>query len=96
MSDQNFANELPAPFMSIEETTTTTTTTTTSTTTTTTPRPITAMARRTPTLGEGNKITVVEFQATFLGQNSNAKGGFKSEDTGKILRLQHKYSKSLS
>ena len=25
-----------------------------------------------------------------------AKGGFKSEDTGKILRLQHKYSKSLS
>ena len=51
MSDQNFANELPAPFMSIEETTTTTTTTTTSTTTTTTPRPVTAMARRTPTLG---------------------------------------------
>ena len=73
MSDQNFANELPAPFMSIEETTTTTTTTTTSTTTTTTPRPITAMARRTPTLGKGNKITVVEFQATFLGQNSNAR-----------------------
>ena len=24
------------------------------------------------------------------------KGGFKSEDTGKILRLKHKYSKSLS
>ena len=24
------------------------------------------------------------------------KGGFKSEDTGKFLRLQHKYSKSLS
>ena len=24
------------------------------------------------------------------------KGGFISEDTGKILRLQHKYSKSLS
>ena len=23
-------------------------------------------------------------------------GGFKSEDTGKIVRLQHKYSKSLS
>ena len=52
MSDQNFANELPAPFMSIEETSTTTTTTTTSTTTTTTPRPVTAMARRTPTLGK--------------------------------------------
>ena len=69
MSDQTFANELPAPFMSIEETSTTTT----STTTTTTPRPITAMARRTPTLGKGNKITVVEFQATFLGQNSNAR-----------------------
>ena len=51
MSDQNFANELPAPFMSIEETSTTTTTTT-STTTTTTPRPVTAMARRTPTLGK--------------------------------------------
>ena len=51
MSDQNFANELPAPFMSIEETSTTTTTTT-STTTTTTPKPITAMARRTPTLGK--------------------------------------------
>ena len=50
MSDQNFANELPAPFMSIEETSTTTTTT--STTTTTTPRPVTAMARRTPTLGK--------------------------------------------
>ena len=26
----------------------------------------------------------------------NAKGGFESEDTGKFLRLQHKYSKSLS
>ena len=25
-----------------------------------------------------------------------AKGGFESEDTGKFLRLQHKYSKSLS
>jgi len=50
MSDQNFVNELPAPFMSIEQTTTTTTTTTTSTTTTTTPRPITSAARRTPTL----------------------------------------------
>ena len=24
------------------------------------------------------------------------KGGFKSKNTGKILRLQHKYSKSLS
>ena len=24
------------------------------------------------------------------------KGGFESEDTGKVLRLQHKYSKSLS
>ena len=24
------------------------------------------------------------------------KGGFTSEDTGKLLRLQHKYSKSLS
>ena len=26
----------------------------------------------------------------------NAKGGLYSEDTGKFLRLQHKYSKSLS
>ena len=25
-----------------------------------------------------------------------AEGGFESEDTGKMLRLQHKYSKSLS
>jgi hypothetical protein len=28
--------------------------------------------------------------------SSLAKGGFKSEDTGNFLRLQHKYSKSLS
>ena len=27
---------------------------------------------------------------------SLAKGGFKSEDTGEFLHLQHKYSKSLS
>ena len=27
---------------------------------------------------------------------NNLKGSFKSEDTGKILHLQHKYSKSLS
>ena len=27
---------------------------------------------------------------------SLAKGGFKSEDTGELLHLQHKYSKSLS
>ena len=26
----------------------------------------------------------------------STKGGFKSEDTGKVLHLQHKYSKSLS
>jgi hypothetical protein len=40
----------------------------------------------------------VFFQPTFWCQNKwfNTKGGFKLEDTGKFLRLQHKYSKLLS
>ena len=35
-------------------------------------------------------------KAVFKEEEQITKGGFKSEDTGKILRLQHKYSKSLS
>ena len=34
--------------------------------------------------------------STLLIFNTVTKGGFKSEDTGEFLHLQHKYSKSLS
>jgi len=46
MLDNNFVNELPAPFMSVESTTTTTTTTTT------TPKPVMSRTGRKPSLAQ--------------------------------------------
>ena len=40
---------------------------------------------------------MLNIRITFLNVTEmKTKGGFKSEDIGKILSLQHKYSKSLS
>ena len=63
------------------------------------------VCERIPTIATQLKI-LSTVKATMLGaqgelKNSynlfqNTKGGFKSEDTGEFLHLQHKYSKSLS
>ena len=42
---------------------------------------------------QDQNLFVVEFKLLI---SIDTKVGFKSEDTGKILRLQHEYSKSLS